>query len=260
MLGVILFRLSENSFLMDDISEKIFKKELNKLFLVKIRIREDYTWLSTTWRSRIWNEEILNTHDSSHSVSLSLKGDTSWKPTNGQIKLHERAYTCGADWGWRTIFIKRAMQEVAEKLKNWKDAAIRKKYKKNNEDWKNFLRSMIRNHEQWVYSSTMLAYWAVMTYLVPHQALITSSSRKPSRDVGMLRNTPEDMSFPGNVFDRQHAQRNSDELHNDSKNLAISLAIKRTEGLENSGSEEPLQSIHLPCFSVRTRRRSLDDK
>ena len=54
--------------------------------------------------------------------------------------------------------------------------------------------------------------------------------------------------------------RNSDELHNDSKNLAISLAIKRTEGLENSGSEEPLQSIHLPCFSVRARRRSLDDK
>ena len=36
------------------------------------------------------------------------------------------------------------------------------------------------------------------------------------------------MRIPGNVFDRQHAQRDSDELHNDSRNLAISLAILRT--------------------------------
>ena len=76
----------------------------------------------------------------------------------------------------------------------------------------------------------------------------------------MLRNTREDMSIPGNVFDRQHAQRDADELHNGSRNLAISLAILRTEGIENGGSEEPLQSILLPCFSVRTRRKSLDDK
>ena len=40
------------------------------------------------------------------------------------------------------------------------------KYWKNNEEWKNFLRSMIRNHEQWVHSSTILIYWAVMTYLL----------------------------------------------------------------------------------------------
>ena len=33
------------------------------------------------------------------------------------------------------------------------------------------------------------------------------------------------MSFPGNVFDRQLAQRDSDEIHKDSRNLAISLAI-----------------------------------
>ena len=105
---------------------------------------QSYTWLSTTWRSRIWNEEIQNTHYSSHSVSLSPKDDTYWKPINGQIKLNERAYICGADWGWRTIFIKRAMQEVAEKLKNWKDAAGRKKILNNNEDWKTFL----RQHDQ----------------------------------------------------------------------------------------------------------------
>ena len=58
-----------------------------------------------------------------------------------------------------------------------------------------------------------------MTTNVLLQTLITSSSRKPSREVGMLRNTRED-------------QRDSDELHNDSINLAIASAILRTERLE----------------------------
>ena len=35
---------------------------------------------------------------------------------------------------------------------------------------------------------------------VPHQAPITLSSRQPSREVGMPRNTRENMSIPGNVF------------------------------------------------------------
>ena len=43
---------------MDEISEKTWNEELNKLFLVKIQVRENYTELRTTWRSRIWNEEI----------------------------------------------------------------------------------------------------------------------------------------------------------------------------------------------------------
>ena len=42
MFGVILFRLSENSILMDEISEKSLNEELNKLFLVKIQLRENY--------------------------------------------------------------------------------------------------------------------------------------------------------------------------------------------------------------------------
>ena len=67
------------------------------------------------------------------------------------------------------------------------------------------------------------------------------------------------MSIPGNVVDRQHARRDPEELHNDSRNLAISLAILRTERNEKSGSEEPLQSIPFPFFSVRARRKSPDD-
>ena len=65
-----------------------------------------------------------------------------------QTKLNVRGYICVANWRRRTIFIKKAMQEVAEKFKNKKEAAG--EILKNYEEWKNFLRNMIRNHEQWV--------------------------------------------------------------------------------------------------------------
>ena len=71
----------------------------------------------------------------------------------------------------------------------------------------------------------------------------------------MQRNTREDVSIPGNVFDCQPAQRAPEELHNDSRNLATPSGIQRREGIEKSGSEEPFQSIPLPCFSVRARER-----
>ena len=94
----------------------------------------------------------------------------------------------------------------------------------------------------------ILTHRAVMTATyVPHKALITSSSRKPSCEVEMPRNIRENMNLPRNVFDRQHARRDRDELQNDSRNL---------ERIENSGIEEPLQSIPLPCFLVRARRKS----
>ena len=48
-------------------------------------------------------------------------------------------------------------------------------------------------------------------------------------------------------FDLQHAQRDSDELHNDSRTLAISLAILRTEGIENS---EERKTIAINTFTL----------
>ena len=53
VLGVILFRLTENAVLMDEISADTWREELNKLFLVKFQFRENYTPLSATWRSKI---------------------------------------------------------------------------------------------------------------------------------------------------------------------------------------------------------------
>ena len=70
---------------------------------------------------------------------------------------------------------------------------------------------------------------------VPHQALITSSSRKPSGESRMQRNAREEMSIPGSIFDCQPARRVPEELHNDSKKLEISLAILRKEELRKVG-------------------------
>ena len=49
------------------------------------------------------------------------------------------------------------------------------------------------------------------------------------------------------------------EVHIDSRNLATPSGIQRRDGIEKSGSEEPLQSMPLPFFSVRAREKSPDD-
>ena len=90
---------------------------------------------------------------------------------------------------------------------------------------------------------------------VSHQVLITSNSRKPSREFRMQRNTREDMSFPGNVFDCQLARRVLEELHRDSRNLATPSGIQRREGIEKSGSEEPL--LFGKSEGKKSRRREL---
>ena len=70
--------------------ENTWNEELNKLFLVKIQIRDNCTRLSTRWRSTIWSEEIKNTHYSSHSVSLNLKDDNCWKPIRAPGMLRKK--------------------------------------------------------------------------------------------------------------------------------------------------------------------------
>ena len=123
-LRVILFRLTENSILMNEISENTLNVELNKLFLVKFHFRENYSQLSTTWRSQIWSEEIQSTHYLSHCVGLNLKDHSSWRLINEQIKLSKREYFWVANWRWRAVFTRNATQELAKNLKNWEDAAI----------------------------------------------------------------------------------------------------------------------------------------
>ena len=64
------------------------------------------------------------------------------------------------------------------------------------------------------------------------------------------------MSILGNVFDCQRARREPDELHNDSRNLAISLAILRTEGIEKNESEETI-AINTPTLLFAESNRKI---
>ena len=107
-------------------------------------------------------------------------------------------------------------------------------------------------------SSRILTHRAVMavpTFLIKLLLTWVPQNLAANRE---CREIHEDLSFPGNVFDCQPARRDPDELRNTSKNLATSSGTLRREGIEKSGSEEPLTSIHLPCFQVRAREKSLD--
>ena len=140
--------------------------------------------MSTRWRSRIWSRDLQDMNWLSHSVSLNLKDNNYWTLIRASSTWENTIVQRIGDEGpsssrkqWPSLFlflflfltdkkfmanpsphelemkdhlIKKAMQEVVEKLKNEKDAAIKRKILKNNEDWKNFLRSIIRNPEQWV--------------------------------------------------------------------------------------------------------------
>ena len=166
-------------------------------------------------------------------------------------------------------------KKVAENLKNWKDAAIKRKILKNSEDWKIFtqpdqesrtasrLRDQVRRlPELLVFVEDSKIFYdpdspsSYGSAYVSHQALITSSSREPSRDIGMLRNTREEMSIPGNVFECQHARRDPDELHDDSRNLATTSAI-----LRRNWEKWKRRTIAIDTFSLlfeKSKTKSLD--
>ena len=144
-LRVILFRLTENSILMNEISENTLNVELNKLFLVKIHFRESYTRLSPTWRSQIWSEEIRNTHYLSHSVGLNLKDYSYWRPINVHHAQQERILLC-SELKMKNRLHQEGYARSCPTFEELKRSCYPEEIMKNNKDWKNFLCSMIRDH------------------------------------------------------------------------------------------------------------------
>ena len=128
-MGVILFRLTENSILMNDISENTLNEELNKLFLVKIQFRENYTRLSAQRELESRRRQLLEANEWADQAQ------------------HERIHLCGR------LEMKNCLHQESDarscrEIEELKRRCHQKEKLENNEDWRNFLRSMIRNHEQ----------------------------------------------------------------------------------------------------------------
>ena len=210
--GVILLRLTKNSILMNEISENTLDEELNRLFLVKLQFRETiFDWVRP--RDPKFGMKKFRTCVDWVATRASISKTTiAGSKSMGRSSSAWENYTCAVNWRWRTVFKRNATQEVVKKLKHWEDAA-----KKKNK--LNIICSRIWNLKQWVYHGikfrTYKSDWNLLKIqnlprswvteqlwhtFVHHQALITSSSRKPSREVGMPRNTRENMSILGNVF------------------------------------------------------------
>ena len=92
------FGFTDDSILMNEISENTLNEELNRIFLVKIQFRENYTRLSTTRRFITWSEDVQNLRSLIRDESVNLKDDKYWKPINRQIKLSVREYICAVNW------------------------------------------------------------------------------------------------------------------------------------------------------------------
>ena len=175
---------------------------------------------------------------------------------------------CVASWSERIVFIKRATQEVAKKLKNGTDVAVKKKMKQlkfyaawsGTTNRESIAGSSPKDYKNiWTSSKTRRSFMILIHQAVPavlHQPPITSRSRrKPSREFGLLRDTREKMS--GNAFACQPVWRNPDELHNDSGKLATSSGMNKRDGIGKSDSGKPVQAKPIPCFQ-RARKKSHD--
>ena len=177
------------------------------------------------------------------------------------------------------IFIKNAVQEVAEKLKNWKDAAIRKEItppKKKTKigrisyaAW-----SGITNGESIEWSATKITrmigiYGRLQIFYDPD---LLSSYDVPTFLIKLLLPQVQEslaaMLECREIHERIWVSPETLSIVNMLDEILVNHTMIREiwrhywrlwekKEIENSGSEEPLQSIPLPCFSVRAKREKV---
>ena len=120
------------------------------------------------------------------------------------------------------------MQDVAEKLKFFflTDAAIKRKNtekQRRSGEFPTQHNQETRTVSLFFRDLDMLSGYDGPTFLIK---LLSPRFRESQATKLECREiTRENMSIPGNVSDRQHARRDPDELHNDSRNLATPSGV-----------------------------------
>ena len=137
--------------------------------------------MSRKSRRNSMRSHSLQTHREFFSDQRDLREHLEWKTQN----LERRNSECALIESQRKLESQRlqfleanqradqAQREreytLSKNLKNWKDAAMKRKTLKNNKERKKFLRNMIRNHAQWglfFYDPELLSSYDVPTFLI----------------------------------------------------------------------------------------------
>ena len=134
-------------------------------------------------------------------------------------------YVYVADWRWRTMFVEKAMQEVAGKLKNWKTLQSGKTTEKQRR-----LEEFPTQHDQESRTVSLLFYdLDLLSSYDGHTFLITLLLLRVQESLAAkleCREIHERMwVFLKTFFDRQHARRDPDDWNNYSRNLATPSGI-----------------------------------
>ena len=124
-------------------------------------------------------------HYSSRNESLNLKDCKLLGSYSLDRPSSARDYICVANWGWRTIFIKNAMPEIAEKWKDWKDAIMRKEIQES------------QTVSLFFYDPELLSRYDILTFLI--KLLIPRVWEGPAAKLECIE-IHERMCFLGNVF------------------------------------------------------------
>ena len=116
---------------------------------------------------------------------------------------------------------------------------------------------MIRNHEQCVYSSTILTYWAVMTvptFLI--ELLLSRVQESLAAKLECCEIHEKIWVFQETFFDFQHARRDPDELHKWSNKFGDIIGYCENRRNWEKWKRTTIAVNTLSCSQVRARQKS----
>ena len=176
-----------------------------------------------------------------------------------QRKVSQRVYLCSI-LEMKDIFIKNAMQEVAEKLKNWEYAAMGRKLRN-----KRRCEEYLTQHDQesrkvslFFCDPDSLSIYDIAMFLIKlllHRVRKNRAAKLECREIHERMWVFLETFLIVNMLDEILINYTMIQ-----KIWRYHWRFWEKKELRIVGAKKPLQSTPLPCFSVRARRKRLDDK